>query len=278
MRDSFVPYPSANGTSMSSWRLIVGLCLSTLLWGASVELHAQTPPNTNEPQVLFSFDRKQGEAAPAKNQAATNPIVDTATDLETPPLAPLPKPVVRTDTAVQQVAATAKVPAETPIADSRRLIPRKDPDPSIEAGKQPTLGKLPFELPDLSSLGTAGTGLVLVVGLFLLCASLMRRGGPSPTSPLPRDAVAVLGRIPLTPKQFAHLLQVGNKLVLVSITGERTDTITEVTDPMEVDRLLSLCMKGSKQSSSAEFNRVLQQLSREPAHGFLGRDAASSRR
>jgi flagellar biogenesis protein FliO len=263
---------------MSSWRLIVGLCLSTLLWGASIELHAQTASNTNEPQVLFSFDRKQGDAAPAENQAVTSPVLESAAPLETPPLAPLPKPVVRTDTAVQQVAAMEAAPTEIPIADSRRLIPREDPDPSIEAGKQPTLGKLPFELPDLSSLGTAGTGLVLVIGLFLLCASLMRRGGPSPTTPLPRDAVAVLGRIPLTPKQFAHLLQVGNKLVLVSITGERTDTITEVTDPVEVDRLLSLCMKGGKQSSTAEFNRVLHQLSREPAQGFLGRDAASSRR
>jgi flagellar biogenesis protein FliO len=261
---------------MSSLRLIVGFCLSALLWGAASEASAQTSATSNEPQVLFSFERKQGEAA--EQQTPTNSVVETAATLESPPLAPLPKPVVRTDTAVQQVAATAKVPAETPIADSRRLIPRKDPDPSIEAGKQPTLGKLPFELPDLSSLGTAGTGLVLVIGLFLLCASMMRRGGPSPTSPLPRDAVAVLGRIPLTPKQFAHLLQVGNKLVLVSITGDRTDTITEVTDPVEVDRLLTMCMKGGKQSSSAEFQRVLQQLSREPAQGFLGRDAAASRR
>jgi flagellar biogenesis protein FliO len=135
-------------------------------------------------------------------------------------------------------------------------------------------GKLPFEIPHVDSLGTAGAGLVLVVGLFLLCVSLMRRGGPNPSTPLPHDVVAVLGRLPLTPKQFAHLIQVGNKLVLVSITGDRTDTITEITEPAEVERLLMLCMKGSKQSSSAEFQKLLAQMAKEPARGFLGREAA----
>lgn len=263
---------------MSSLRLIVGFCLSALIWGVSLELRAQDAVPTNEPQVLFSFDRKQGEVA--QQQRPTNSVVETAAALETPPLAPLPKPVVRNDTAVQQVVAMEPV-AETPKTDSRKLIRRTNPESEFMSGGIGEIkegNKLPFEIPDLSSLGTAGTGLILVIGLFLVCVSLMRRGGPSPTSPLPRDAVAVLGRIPLTPKQFAHLLQVGNKLVLVSITGDRTDTITEVTDPVEVDRLLSLCMKGSKQSSSAEFQRVLQQLSREPAQGFLGRDAAASRR
>jgi flagellar biogenesis protein FliO len=260
---------------MSSLRLIVGFCLSALLWGAASEASAQTSATSNEPQVLFSFERKQGEAA--EQQTPTNSVVETAATLESPPLVPLPKPVVRTDSAVQQTVGMEPV-AESPNTDPRRLAPRRNLEPSSEIGKQPMASKLPFEIPDLSSLGTAGTGLILVIGLFLVCVSLMRRGGPSPTTPLPRDAVAVLGRIPLTPKQFAHLLQVGNKLVLVSITGDRTDTITEVTDPVEVDRLLTMCMKGGKQSSSAEFQRVLQQLSREPAQGFLGRDAAASRR
>jgi flagellar biogenesis protein FliO len=136
---------------------------------------------------------------------------------------------------------------------------------------------LPFEIPHVESLGTAGAGLALVVGLFLLCVSLMRRGGPSPSTPLPHDAVAVLGRVPLTPKQFAHLIQVGNKLVLVSIAGDRTDTITEITESAEVERLVAMCFKGSRQSSSADFQKLLVQMAKEPARGFLGREAAPIR-
>jgi len=101
---------------------------------------------------------------------------------------------------------------------------------------------------------------------------LMRRSGPKPTTPLPKEAVAVLGRVPLAARNFAHLIQVGNKLVLVAITPDGVTPITEVTDPAEVDRLLGMCLRNHKQSSTAEFHNVLQQLANEPAKGFLGNE------
>ena len=261
---------------MIFWRIIVrSLCLVALLGMCCTELCAQ---EVAEPQVLFSYDRKQAESAvetPLTTDALTAESL-TPEDSEAPP-APLPKPLLHHDPVVMPAAHVYEPALEEPVKDSRRLAPlaRKELSQGEQVGSTPRIG-LPFEIPSIDSLGTAGTGLVLVVGLFLLCVALMRRGGPSPTAPLPRDAVAVLGRIPLTPKQFAHLLQVGNKLVLVSITGDRTDTITEITEPAEVDRLLTLCMKGSKQSSSAEFQRILGQMAKEPARGFLGRETATS--
>jgi flagellar biogenesis protein FliO len=258
------------------------------LW--AVEVRAQTASDSTEPKVLFAFDRTQAETPSQAVESPTAQIPATATppaELDEPvvslPLGPLPKPIVddpiiHEDLAVVPATQTTEIVSEETVRDSRRLAPfsRKDLLDAELVDSTPRAGKLPFEIPNISSLGTAGTGLVLVVGLFLVCVSLMRRGGPSPTSPLPRDAVAVLGRIPLAPKQFAHLLQVGNKLVLISISADRTDTITEVTEPAEVDRLLTLCTKGSKQSSSAEFQRMLQQMSKEPARGFLGKQAATA--
>jgi flagellar biogenesis protein FliO len=267
-------------------RSLLNWCMPLLLltlW--AVEVRGQTASDSAEPKVLFAFDRTQAETpsqtvdAPAAQSTA---IPTTPTELHEPvaslPLAPLPKPMIRDDQALIPATQTTEIVQQEPARDSRRLAPlsRKELLDAEPVGSTPRAGKLPFELPNISSLGTAGTGLVLVVGLFLVCVSLMRRGGPSPTSPLPRDAVAVLGRIPLAPKQFAHLLQVGNKLVLISISADHTDTITEVTEPAEVDRLLTLCTKGNKQSSSAEFQRMLQQMSKEPARGFLGKQAASA--
>ena len=258
------------------------------LW--AVEAHAQTASDPTEPKVLFAFDRTQAETP---SQAVESPAAQIPATVITPaelhepianlPLAPLPNtivrdPIIHDDPAVVPATQSTEIVPEETVRDSRRLAPLSPKDllDAEPIGSTPRAGKLPFEIPNISSLGTAGTGLVLVVGLFLVCVSLMRRGGPSPTSPLPRDAVAVLGRIPLAPKQFAHLLQVGNKLVLVSISADRTDTITEVTEPAEVDRLLTLCTKGNKQSSSAEFQRMLQQMSKEPARGFLGKQAATT--
>jgi len=128
-------------------------------------------------------------------------------------------------------------------------------------------------IPQIESLTTAGTGLAIVTGLFFVCMWLMRRSGPKPTTPLPKEAVAVLGRVPLAARNFAHLIQVGNKLVLVALTPDGATPITEVTDPSEVDRLLGICLRKHKHSTTAEFHNVLQQLANEPAKGFLGNEA-----
>ena len=54
--------------------------------------------------------------------------------------------------------------------------------------------------------------------------------------------------------------------------------LAEVTDPSEVERIVGLCAKTAPHGASAEFQQVLEQLSREPARGFLGREASTARR
>ena len=161
---------------------------------------------------------------------------------------------------------------------SRMLAPRtKKPDtlgatdPGGKRSKSPK-----FALPRIESFTTAGGGLAIVVGLFLVCMWLLRTSGAKPTAALPSDAVSMLGRIPLAPRSFAHLLQFGHKLVLVAITPEGVSTIAEITDPMEVQRLLGLCMQNNKHSTSAEFRDVLKHLTKEPAKGFLGNEVSSA--
>ena len=68
-----------------------------------------------------------------------------------------------------------------------------------------------------------------------------------------------------------HLLQVGNKLVLITMSPNGAETLTEVTDPVEVDRIVGLCQQSHPHSTTKAFEQVFQQLSREPApSGFLG--------
>jgi len=175
--------------------------------------------------------------------------------------------------------ATSSSPKKSQPSDPRQLAP---PSPLAKqlgsanldsgesaANRHDVAG---FASAQIESLATAGTGLAIVIGLFFVCMWLMRRSGPKPTTPLPKEAVAMLGRVPLAARNFAHLIQVGNKLVLVAITPDGVTPITEVTDPEEVDRLLGLCLRNHKHSSTAEFHNVLQQLASEPAKGFLGKE------
>jgi len=117
------------------------------------------------------------------------------------------------------------------------------------------------------SIYTISSALAMVIGAFLLFAWLLRRGGRKASTPLPADVVSVLGRVPLAARQFAELLRVGNKLVLVSLTPTGAETLTEVTDPVEVDRLVGLCQQYSPHSTTKAFEQVFRQLSRESVPG-----------
>jgi flagellar biogenesis protein FliO len=173
--------------------------------------------------------------------------------------------------------------SDTPASDeSRHLAPRSKPAAQLTAGEGQSLSdgfksRLPASFSKLDSLTTAGAGLAIVVGLFFICMWLLRRSsGAKHGGVLPNEAFAVLGRAPLTPQSFAQLLRVGNKLVLVAISADGIQPLTEVIDPIEVDRLTGVCASGRGHGPAAEFQQVLAQLAREPARGFLGAEAANS--
>ena len=108
----------------------------------------------------------------------------------------------------------------------------------------------------------------VVLGIFLLIAWMIRRAAPQGLTRLPNEAFEVLGRAPLAGRQNVHLLRCGNKLLLVSITPAGTETLTEIIDPQEVDRLAGLCRQAGPQSSTAAFRRIFEQLApKRPSRG-----------
>jgi flagellar biogenesis protein FliO len=114
-----------------------------------------------------------------------------------------------------------------------------------------------------SPLTVAGS-LAFVLGLFLLVAWVMRRTTPGATALLPKEVVEVLGRALLASRQQLHLLRCGHKLLLVSATPAGVETLTEITDPVEVDRLAGLCQQTRPDSATTMFRQVFQQLAETP--------------
>jgi flagellar biogenesis protein FliO len=176
-------------------------------------------------------------------------------------------------------ATTAPPPSFDGLAaarDPRRLGAPKPETSLQESAPDHTtapLGFVPnFGLP-LDAMYTTGAALAIVVGLFLLCAWALRRGARNSVNLLSTDVAQVLGRVPLADRQFAELIHVGNKLVLVSVTASGAETLTEITDPLEVDRLLGLCKQHEARSSTAEFDEVFRELAEESApDAFLGEE------
>jgi flagellar biogenesis protein FliO len=255
------------------------------------------------PAPLLSFRKSDAAGGNPLRTAAELPTqTPEPAPLYGSPPAPAPVAALHNDPQVRVAAAEAPVaahehaaaaatppessPAAAPLApttsydaDDRRL-PRQssgrgDDSPRASARVKSSLDAV---FGQFKSLSSAGGGLAIVIGLFVACMWLLRRGGPKSSGVLPAEAFAVLGRAPLTAQSFAQLVRIGNKLVLVAMSADGAQPLAEVTDPAEVDRIAGLCMSGGKGGSSAEFQQVLAQLSREPARGFLGREGSAARR
>lgn len=197
-------------------------------------------------------------------------------------ITPQPPPTLKVDPAVIPAIHEATAPA-TSDSHERRLAPPSNRfattasaigSPSQADGRSGAArGRTSFGMP-FESMYTVLTALAIVIGAFLVFAWALRRGGRRTAAALPMDVVSVLGRVPLAARQFAQLLRVGNKLVLVSLTPNGAETLTEVTDPVEVDRLVGLCQQHSPHSATKAFEHVFRQLSGEAASGgFLGGDS-----
>jgi flagellar biogenesis protein FliO len=238
---------------------------------------APTPNSTTPESLPRYYD------ASVQPLAHAEPAAPIEHDEHEPKEAPLAVAELPSE-ALPLISQTASMP---PVAEaSRHLAPRStqamssDSEPNSAATESAGLkSRLPIAFSKLESLSTAGAGLAIVVGLFFICMWLLRRSsGAKHSGALPSEAFAVLGRAPLTPQSFAQLLRIGNKLVLVAVSADGIQPLTEVIDPLEVDRLTAVCSSGKGHGPAAEFQQVLAQLAREPARGFLGAEANSGGR
>jgi flagellar biogenesis protein FliO len=154
-------------------------------------------------------------------------------------------------------ASSAKPPAAN--AEKTPLAPQnhKSKTPLPPNGSTGSTGKFAGGLP--STISIAGsTGLVL--GIFLLLVWIVRRKTPQSLVRLPAEAFEVLGRAPMGSRQQVQLLRCGMRLLLVSVTPAGAETLTEITDPAEVDRLCGLCRQTQPGSSSVAFKQIFEQL------------------
>ena len=115
-----------------------------------------------------------------------------------------------------------------------------------------------------NSLGTVVSSLSVVLGLFALVAWFLRRTRPRSKFALPGAVVETLGRVPLNARQEMHLVRVGNKLLLLSVTATAAETLTEITDPDEIDRLTQLCRQHQTNGISNSFRELVSHLSNQP--------------
>lgn len=237
-------------------------------------------------------------SAPRRHDSMVEPVLFQSVGVERPIEEPAPVPVdaqpqaasipppldqaaepVRLETAPAKAPTEAppRAPLTTKVEPEGRALGNRAPANKPSAASTPTenpLATLMQWRPSSRTLTTTGAGLAIAIGLLMSFTWLLRSLAPKSSRPLPRDVVEVLGRAPLGGKQTTQLVRVGSKLVLVAITPEGAETLTEITDPDEVARLIAACDAKRGDGSAAEFDQLLQQMSGERATpGFLDRAA-----
>jgi flagellar protein FliO/FliZ len=171
--------------------------------------------------------------------------------------------------------------------DRSPSTPAKLSPPSSKApGKLPprstsSASKKPFSLPSSTdkAMTTVVSGLAIVIGLFLLFMWVTKRNAPKSMLALPGEVVEVLGRAPLNAKQQMQLVRLGNRLLLLAMSPDSAETLAEISDPAEVDRLTAICRQNAPGSVTETFRQVLAELGNGPARGgFIDpREAGQSR-
>lgn len=111
----------------------------------------------------------------------------------------------------------------------------------------------------LKMLLSVGSSLLIVLGLFLGAAWCYRKTLSNALTNLPKSVVSILGRTQLAPRQQLVVLRFGPKLVLVSLIHGEARTISEITDPLEVDQLAGLCESQQPAGFSHSFRNILHQ-------------------
>lgn len=169
-------------------------------------------------------------------------------------------------------------PVNFRLASAEEAIPRPTAKPPLKlaprtpASRSSSSGSTkPAATSPNQAVGTIAGSLGIVLGLFLVIAWCSRRYAPAGAALLPKDAIELLGRAPLAARQQMQLVRIGNKLLLVAVSPVGVETLTEITEPTEVEHLVALCRRHQPGSSSAAFRQTLTQLANEPPQGgFVG--------
>lgn len=200
--------------------------------------------------------------SPTTNVASVPQITAPAISSPSPPL---PRP--------RSWQGGLENPAASPTDQRRLLGPRIVVKPTAEGAAENNLFES-FDLPE-EMIATTGAALGVVLGVMLLALWCLKRAAPRGARRLPNDLISVLGQVRLANKQTAQLLKIGSKLVLVNVTPDGVKPITEITDPIEVQRLLGIVEEQNPNGASAAFQEIFDQLTREPARGGLLGDEPS---
>jgi flagellar biogenesis protein FliO len=94
-----------------------------------------------------------------------------------------------------------------------------------------------------ASLWGTVIGLGVVFAMFLGARVWLTRHGPVGIRGLPVEALELLGKRTIEPRVSIHIVRCGPKVLVLGVSPDGVRTLTEITDPVEIDLIAGACRR-----------------------------------
>ncbi|MFO0948587.1 MAG: flagellar biosynthetic protein FliO [Planctomycetota bacterium] len=105
---------------------------------------------------------------------------------------------------------------------------------------------------------TTALGLIVVLAVIFAAGRALRSVVPGMGGLEMSGPIHVLHRTFITPKQSACLIRCGDRILLIGLSGDRMQTLAEITDPKEIDFLKGACMQIRPRSTTQAFRDIFR--------------------
>ncbi|MHC4711948.1 MAG: flagellar biosynthetic protein FliO [Planctomycetota bacterium] len=107
----------------------------------------------------------------------------------------------------------------------------------------------------------------VVLALIVVCAWAFRRWAPRTASGFSSDTLKVIARTYLGPRQMVCLVRVPGRLLVVGSTQSAIATLAEISDPVEIEKVLASFEKRSAGSATETFRNLFASVTRGGSDG-----------
>lgn len=182
----------------------------------------------------------------------------------------LAEPEPEPELALESVIASPSVDPEEP----RMIRPGGFPSLGVDSNQQTTPSGQPSRASSTTPMVTTCSALAVVLGLFAALVWVSRKyGSKTLAGTLPNELVEVLGTSTIDAKTQLMMMRIGSRVVVATRGPQGLQPLSEITDPDEVQHVVSLCTGKAK----ATFKTALQDFQNEPTAGFAATAAPVKR-
>lgn len=221
---------------------------------------------SNRPASVSDRPVRRETVDPSFRPAAAVPVTPVPTDT-----GPAPGPLDPVDEVTPMTRVPRKIsPATRPLGRTQRSTD----DGDGETSPLPTTRSLAW-------WSTTGVGLFAVLLSIFLAGRVLKRAIPGAAIGETSGPIQLLHRSFLSPKHTVCLVRVGDRMLLVGVSGDRMQTLSEIHDPQEIDFIRGQLMQIRPRSTTQAFRDILSgrgQLSEATLKGSVAADEALAAR